>query len=327
MFSRRRLIISSLAVGASAAAARSGLADIIAKPVRLIVGYPAGGATDVIARLLAEGLRGTYASTLIVENKPGAAGRLSIDFVKRSEPDGSTILITPDFPITVYPHSYRALNYDPLRDLVPVAPVAIAPLTLSVGPGVPADVKTVADFVAWCKANPGKAAYGTTSPGNAAHFAGLMLSNAAGVPIQPVHYRGGSLALQDVIGGHVPASLNPVGEALPLAQQGVVRILAVTGSRRSKYLPEIPTMREAGYDVVLESWVGVLLPSRTPPDLVQALSRGIGDAVTRADFAANLAKFGTEPTFQTPAEFAARVKAETERWGPVVKASGFVAED
>jgi tripartite-type tricarboxylate transporter receptor subunit TctC len=219
------------------------------------------------------------------------------------------------------------LNYDPLRDLIPVAPVATSTLTFNIGPAVPDGLKTLVDFLAACKANPTKAAYGTTSAGNAAHFAGVMLSSLAGVPMQAVHHRGGAPALQDLIGGHVPASINPISETLPMVHQGGLRILAVTGSHRSKFLPEIPTMKEAGYDVVIESWIGVFLPARTPDEPVNALSRALERVVESSEYAENLAKFGSEPMFQTPAEFAARVKAEIERWGPVVKASGFVAED
>jgi tripartite-type tricarboxylate transporter receptor subunit TctC len=325
MLTRRRLMTSSLALMASTAA-DSLSAQVTSKPVRVIVGFPAGGGTDVIARLLAEGLHSIYA-TVIVENKPGGAARLSVEYVKNSEPDGATMLFTPDFPITVYPHSFRALNYDPLHDLIPVAPTAISTLTFNIGPAVPDTVKTLRDFVAWCKANPGKAAYATTSPGGTPHFVGVMLSTSAGVSMQPVHYHGGAPALQDLIGGHVPASINPIGEAMPLAQQGALRILAITGPQRSKFLPDVPTMKESGYDVVINDWLGVFLPARTPDERVSALSRALETVVKSPEYADGITKFGNEPAFQTPAEFAARVKAETDQWGPVVKASGFVADD
>ena len=326
MLTRRRLMISLLAAAASATAVAPACGQVTSKPVRLVVGFPAGGGTDVIARLLAEKLRGAYAPTAIVENKPGAGARVSVDFVKRSEPDGTTMLFTPDFPITVYPHSFRQLSYDPLRDLIPVAPTAKSALAFNIGPAVPANVKSLAGFVAWCKANPEKAAYATTSAGGTPHFVGVMLSTSAGVPMQPVHYRGGAPALQDLIGAHVPASINPIGEALPAVQQGV-RILAVTGAQRSKFLPEVPTMKESGYDVVIDSWLGVFLPAMTPDEQVNALSRALERMVKSSEYAESLARIGSEPTFATPAEFAARVKMDIERWGPVVKASGFVGED
>jgi tripartite-type tricarboxylate transporter receptor subunit TctC len=302
-------------------------AQAIKKPVHIIVGFPAGGGTDVIARILADRLRGPYASTVLVENKPGAAARIAVEYVKNAEPDGSVMLFTPDFPITVYPHSFRSLNYDSLRDFTPVAPAAKSMLTYNVGPAVPEGVKTLAEFVAWCKANPGKASYGTTAAGGTPHFVGMMLASAAGVAMTPVHYRGGAPALQDLIGGHVPASVNPVSESMTQAKAGTIRILAVTGSRRSPFLPDVPTMVEAGCNVVVESWLGVFVPSKTPAEVVDALGAAIGEAVKSPAMIENLAKVGNEPRFQTPAEFAATVKADVARWGPVVKASGFIAED
>jgi tripartite-type tricarboxylate transporter receptor subunit TctC len=154
-----------------------------------------------------------------------------------------------------------------------------------------------------------------------------MLANAAATTLTPVHYRGGAPAMQDLIGGHVPASVNPISEALPHARSGALRMLAVTGSQRSSFLPDVPTMREQGYDVVVESWLGAFVPARTPAETVQALNAAIGEATRSATMVENLAKVGNTPGFQTPADFAATVKADIERWGPVVKASGFVAED
>ncbi len=155
MLTRRQML--AVAAGTLASAAPRAFAQAVKKPVHVIVGFPAGGGTDVIARILADRLRGAYAATVLVENKPGAAARIAVEYVKNAEPDGSVMLFTPDFPITVYPHSFRSLNYDPLRDLTPVAPPARSMLTYNVGPAVPESVRTLTDFVAWCRANPGKA--------------------------------------------------------------------------------------------------------------------------------------------------------------------------
>jgi tripartite-type tricarboxylate transporter receptor subunit TctC len=200
-------------------------------------------------------------------------------------------------------------------------------LTYNVGPAVPEGVNTLAQFVQWCKANPDKASYATTAAGGTPHFVGVMLANEAGVPMTPVHYRGGAPALQDLIGGHVPASVNPISESMSSAKAGTIRILAVTGARRSSFLPEVPTMAESGYNVVVESWLGVFVPAKTPADVVSALSAAIAEAVKSPQVIDNLAKVGNTAAFQTPAEFAATVKADLARWAPVVKASGFVAED
>jgi tripartite-type tricarboxylate transporter receptor subunit TctC len=154
-----------------------------------------------------------------------------------------------------------------------------------------------------------------------------MLAAESGVPMTPVHYRGGAPALQDLLGGHVPASVNPVSEVLEVSKAGAVRILAVTGAKRSPFLPDTPTFKELGFNVVVESWTGVWLPANTPDDIVRGLSTAMRLASQSKEMVEALAKFGTEPTFQPPAEFGATVKSEIARWGPVVKASGFVALD
>ena len=329
MPSRRQVIAGAAAGLAASTTVRVSrtLAQSITTPARIIVGFPAGGGTDVIARMLAERLRGSYAPTVLVENKAGAAARIAAEYVKGAEGDGSVMLFTPDFPMTLYPHSFRSLSYDPLKDFAAVAPAAKSMLTYNVGPAVPDSVKTLGDFVQWCKANPAKASYATTAAGGAPHFVGVMLANAAGVPMTPVHYRGGAPALQDLLGGHVPASVNPISETLAQVKAGTLRILAVTGAKRSPFLPEIPTMSEAGYDVVVESWLGVFVPARTPAAMVGALNAALGEAVRSRELTDGLAKIGNEPAHQSPAEFAATLKADIDRWGPVVKASGFVAED
>jgi tripartite-type tricarboxylate transporter receptor subunit TctC len=323
----RRGILAGAASLACVPLGHAALAEVVRKPVHIIVGFPAGGGTDVIARLVAEQLRGPYAATLLVENKPGAAARIAVDLVKTAEADGSVMLFTPDFPITLYPSSFRSLSYDPLRDLTAVAPAAKSMLAYSIGPAVPEHVKTLADYVQWCRDNPEKASYATTAAGGTPHFVGVMLAGAAGIRLTPVHYRGGAPALQDLLGGHVPASVNPVSETLPFVHSGTLRILAVTGASRSPFLPDIPTMREQGYDIRVESWLGLFVPARTPADVVAALNAIIGTIVGSPEMRASLAKAGNEPAYQTPDAFAAAVKADIERWRPVVKASGFVAED
>jgi len=297
------------------------------RPVHIIVGFPAGGGTDVIARILAGRMRVPFASSIIVENKPGAAARVSVEYVKNAEPDGGVMLFTPDFPITLYPSSFRSLSYDPLRDLAPVAPAAKSMLTFVIGPAVPTNVTSLATFVQWCKENPDRAAFATTAAGGAPHFVGVMLANAAGLRMTPVHYRGGAPALQDLLGGHVPASVNPISEILPSAKSGAVRILGVTGAQRSSFLPEVATMREQGYDVVVETWLGAFVPAKTPPAIVGALSTAIGEAARSPEMGISLARFGNEPTFRTPDDFVATIKADMARWSAVVKASGFVAEE
>ena len=326
MPTRRRLLAQMLATAAFTSGT-AGFAQESRRLLRFVVGFPAGGGTDIIARLLADRIRVPFVSSAIVENKPGAAARASVDYVKNAEPDGGTLLFTPDFPITVYPHSFRALSYDPLRDLVPVAPGAKSMLCYNIGPAVPASVTTLAGFVQWVRDNPGNASYATTAAGGTPHFVGMMLANAAGIAMTPVHYRGGAPALQDLLGGHVPASVNPISETLTQAKSGNLRILAVTGARRSAFLPDVPTMREQGFDVVVDSWLGAFAPARTPAETVRALGAAINAAAQSPAMAQSLANFGNEPAVQAPDAFAATVRADYARWAPVVQASGFVAED
>jgi tripartite-type tricarboxylate transporter receptor subunit TctC len=300
----------------------------LAKPVRIVVPFPAGGSTDVLARLIGEKLRGTLAPAVIVDNRVGASGRIGVEAVKNADPDGSTLLFTPDFLLTVYPSSFRKLSYDPVRDFTPVAIASRSMLALSAGPGLPASVRTLPEFIAWCRANPKQASYATTSPGGTPHFVGVMLAQAAGVEITAVHYKGGAPALQDLLGGQIPVSVNPVGEILPYSRAGKVRVLAVTGAKRSRFLPDVPTMVESGFrDIVVEAWLGFLAPGKVPTDTVNRLAAAIADAAKSDDVVQAYEKFGVEPASSTPASFAATVRDDIARWAPIVKASGFTAED
>jgi tripartite-type tricarboxylate transporter receptor subunit TctC len=208
MLTRRRVFAASAAgfVSAASGVVPQAFAQLDRKLVRIIVGFPPGSA-DVIARILADRLQLPYASTVIVENKPDASGRLAVEYVKNAEPDGSVLLFTPEGPIAVFPHSFRKLNYDPLRDLTPVAPTVKTMLTFNIGPAVPQSVQSLAGFMQWCKANPDHATFAAVA-GAPPHFVGFMLAKAAGVQMRLVHYRGGAPALQDLLGGHVPASTN-----------------------------------------------------------------------------------------------------------------------
>jgi tripartite-type tricarboxylate transporter receptor subunit TctC len=273
-------------------------------------------------------MRGVYVPTITVDNRPGAAGRIAVEYVKTGDADGSLLLFTPDFLMTVYPHSYKKLSYDPMRDFVPVATIAKSQLALCAGPGLPENVKTVADFVRWCKANPGKGSYGTTAAGATPHFVGVMFARAAQLDLLAVHYKGGAPALQDLLGGQIPVSINPIGEILPFLQSGKIRVLATTGAVRSRFVPDAPTFVESGLkDVVADLWLGYLAPAKTPADTVQRLSAALGEALKSEDVSQSFSKFGSEVSFVPATPFAQLVRTDTERWGPIVKASGFSAED
>jgi len=303
-------------------------AQALSKPVRVIVPFPAGGGTDVLARIVAEKLRASSGSAVIVENRVGASGRTGVEAVKNAEPDGATLLFTPDFLMTVYPHSFRRLSYDPVADFAPVAIVARSQLALAAGPAVPRAVRGVRDYIEWVRANPKSGFFATTSAGGTPHLVGVMLAKAAGAELSPVHYKGGAPALQDLMGGQVPVSINPVSELLPQLQGGKIRALAVTSEQRSKFLPDVPTMKESGFpQIVLSPWLGFFAPARTPADIVKRLANGIADASAFGDSQRSFIKMGMDAVAMTQVGFADVLKSDLERWGPIVKASGFSAED
>lgn len=312
----------------SATTGRALANTVIDKPVRIVVGFPPGGSADLVARALAQSL-GSYAAQVIVENKAGAGGRIAIETVKSAEGDGATILVTPSSMVSIYPHAYKKLSYDASTDLLPVAAVAAFPFVLIVGPQVPDSVKTLSDFLGWAKANPKLAAYASPGGGTTPHFVGAALERASGVNLLHVPYKGGALAMTDVIGGQVAANIAVISNALPHIQSGKVRALAVTSASRTAALPQVPTVAEAGYpDVTLGEWFGVYLPRRAGADLQGRLNRAVLDATRSKAFQDVLTKASFEPIRpMTPAEFSQFARNDLARWGQVVKASGFTPED
>jgi tripartite-type tricarboxylate transporter receptor subunit TctC len=306
----------------------SAASQAASKTARLVVPFPPGGGTDAVARLIAERLRAVHPGGLIVENKPGASARLGVELVKASEPDGSTMLFTPDFVMTIYPYTYRKLGYDPIADFAPVALCAKTAYALVGGPALPPAVTDFQQFVSWCKANPRQAAFASTSAGGASHFLGLMMSRAIGVELLHVPYKGGAPALQDLMGGQIPVSINPIGEVLPHVKTGRLRVFATTGATRSRFMSNVPTLKELGLpEMVVEAWLGLFTPAKTPADTVTRLSSQVNSALLQADLKTALEAFGMEAVQSTPAGFAGTIKEEMERWRPVVRASGFTADD
>ena len=220
---------------------------------------------DLVSRPLAEKLRGRYAANVLVESKVGAGGRLAAEFVKRANPDGLTILQIPASIMVLYPHIYKSLNYDPLTDFVPVTTTATYTYSFTASTALPAEIRTVVEFVAWARANPGKSSYGIPATGSALHFAGMMLRRATGIEFTAVPYRGGAPLLTDMLAGIIPVSFNVIGEVAPHVRAGKLRALAVTSPQRSPFLPDVPTMVEQGFtDIALQEWLGWFLPARTP---------------------------------------------------------------
>ena len=327
---RRRTLATVLAAGVMALprTARDAAAQGTTPPVRaarMVVGFPPGGSSDVVARLYAERLRGTYAQQIIVDSRPGAGGRIGIEHVKTSAADGATILQTPASMLTIYPHLYRSLRYDPLADFIPVTPVCVFPFGFAVKADHPA--RSFPDFIAWARAR-GGIDWASPAPGSAPHFVGVQLSRITAIPMNHVPYRGGAPMLQDLIAGTIHAAFGVLGEQTPLAAGGQLRILAVSSPERLPRLPEIPTLAELGYrDLTAEEWFGALLPAGTPPPIVRALHAAIGAAAATADLREALARLEYAPAMMEPAAFAARIRAEQQKWGPIVAASGFRPEE
>lgn len=294
----------------------------------IISGFPAGGMGDFVARPLAERLRGKYAPAVLVESRVGAGGRIAVEYVKRAAPDGLTILQIPSSPMVLYPNTYKKLNYDTLADFIPVTTTVNYGFSITAGPGLPAEVKTLADYLAWAKSNAKQANYGIPAAGSALHFVGMMLAKASGVELTPVAYRGGAPLLQDVMGGQIPISINVIGEVAPHIRSGKLRSLAVTSGQRSLFLPDVPTLVELGYkDIAVQEWLGWFVPAKTPLDTVAKLNALVREGLQAPDAVEALAKNSLQPITQSPEDFAKLVRADLARWAPIVKASGFTAED
>lgn len=291
---------------------------------RILVGFPPGGSADVVARLLADRMRVSLAQNVIVDNKPGAAGRLALSELRRSAPDGSTLIFSPSGAMVIHPWLYANLGYDTAKDFTPISLVSTFDFAVTAGRGAPAgDLKTV---LAWMKANPSKANYATSGAGTVPHFAGLLLSQAAGVPMTHVAYRGGAPAAQDLIGGQVPLMVDTAVETIEHHRAGKVRILAVTGAQRSKALPDVPTLKESGIDVTADAFFGLYGPPGMPPDLVQRIDRAVADALRAPEIQERIYNLGLVPAHAGPAELAAIQAAHLKRWDAPIKASGFKAE-
>jgi tripartite-type tricarboxylate transporter receptor subunit TctC len=295
--------------------------------VKIVVGFPPGGTVDAMARRLAEKLKGSYAENVIVENKPGAGGRIAVETVKNAAPDGNTILFTPSSMLVIYPHVYRKLSYDPLKDLVPVSPVATYSGALAIGPAVPEDVKTLAQFIAWAK-TAAKPAYASPAPGSMPHFLGDVFKRKAGIDLQHVPYRGMAPAVQDLLGGQIPSCMGVQGEFLPHMAGGKLRVLAVSSEKRSRFMPDVPTFAELGYkEVNGTEWYGMLMPAKTETARVEKLAQALAAAVKDPQVADSFAQIGFETVSQAPAAFAQTMRRDLETWGPIVKASGFSSDD
>jgi len=294
---------------------------------KLLVGYPAGGTLDTTARQLAEAWR-KQGRQHIVDNRAGAAGRIANSQLKRERPDGSTLLCTHASALTIYPHVYSRLMYDPAMDFVPISPLVAVTCAFAVSSAVPPSVRDVQTYVEWVRGAPGSATYASPAAGSFAHFLGYQLSDAGSLKLQHVGYRGSAPAMQDLLGGQIPAYFGFVADFLPYLEQGKVRILGVSGEKRSPFLPKVPTFVEQGFANIrgVENY-GIFAPPGRPDSAIQALYASIVAASKDQSLRAAFEKVGLETLTLAPSDYVRQLQREREFWAPVVRASGFRSEE
>lgn len=295
---------------------------------RILYGFPAGSAGDITARRVADKLGGTpYARNAgIVDNRPGAGGRLALEALKAAPADGSVLALSPFSPLAIYPHVYRKLSYDP-ADFVAVSIGSIIHHGFAVGPMVPASVTDLKGFLAWAKANPDKATYGSPAAGSTPHFIGALLGMNAGVELRHVPYRGSVPGVTDLVGGQIAAMCTPAGDFLANHRAGKLRLLATSGRSRLPFSPEVPTLAEQGQgELTTEEWFGFYAPAKTPAPVVAAANAAINAALKDKSVIDGLAVVGLIAQGSTAEEMARSQRTEFERWGPLVKRVGFTAE-
>ena len=295
------------------------------RPVRILVPVPAGGTSDLVARLIADSLKDAVARPVVVENKPGATGQIAAELLKNAPPDGTTVMVAPIAVPVLAPLLFKQLRFEPARDFAPIAQIAIFTYALAVRADHPA--RGVAEFIDWAKANPTRASFGTGGAGSVPHFLGTMLARASGVTLQHVPYRGAGQVESELMGGDVAAGIGVVSDFLELHRAGKIRIIATSGAARSRQLPEVPTVREQGF-ATLEAigWTGLFAPAGTPKSAIDAMSGAIVRSLRNPEMREKLIGIGVEPTGTTPGAFEAIIAADTAKWAAIVKASGFSAE-
>jgi tripartite-type tricarboxylate transporter receptor subunit TctC len=316
---RFAIYLAALAVIAGASAPTAAQ-DYPTRPVRWVVGFPAGGSSDIVARIMSDWLAGRLGQTVLVENKPGAGSNIAAEAVVNSPPDGYTLLSVTSANAINATVNKRTLSFDILKQIAPVAGSAYGPSVMVVHPSLP--VTTVAEFIAYAKANPGKINMGSAGIATTSHMAGELFKAMAGVDLVHVPYRGAAPALYDLIGGQVQVVFDAVISTLPHIRSGELRALGVTTAARSEVLAGVPSIAETvpGYEAVI--WYGVGVPQGTPPQVVGKLNREFNAGLASAKIKAQLAELGSTPIVGTPEEFGTFVKSETEKWEKVIRLSG-----
>ena len=292
------------------------------KNLRIVLGYPPGASSDTLTRLLADRMRPLIGQTVVVENKAGAGGIVGNETVKSAPPDGSTILLTPVATMAAFPHSHGAsLRYDPFRDFEPIAHLANFQLSLLVNAGIPA--RNVAEYVALVKKDPKMGDYASAAAGSLPHYFGVLFARSAGIDMTHIPYKGTGPALQALAGGEIKAAMFVLADALTLVRAGKARVLAVSGSSRSALTPDVPTFKELGYNIEGNGWYALFAPAKTPKEIIDRYAKAAIEVIRTSDMKQRLELMGLEPTGLGPEELGAILRADYDKWGPVIRASGF----
>ncbi len=291
-----------------------------AKPVKIVVPFVAGGATDVVARLLGQKLTDAWGQTIVIENRAGAGGNIGADAVAKSTPDGYTLFMTSGSIVTANQHLYKALPYDAARDLVPITEVATGPQVIVVSPDLP--VRDLRELIAYAKANPRKINFGSAGIGTQTHLAAENFAYAAGIEMTHVPYKGEASVITDLLGGQIQLATPNLGAAIGFIQQGKLRAFAVTSRERIPQLPDVPAAAEVLPGFENAGWFGLMAPAGTPHEVIERVYRDSAKILNSEEFRAKLAQQGMKPVANSPAEFALLIREETARWGKVIRERG-----
>jgi len=291
-------------------------------PGRMLVGFPPGGAVDVLGRLFAEKISAATGRPMIVENRPGAAGQIAAEALKAAAPDGSTLMVAPDAAIVFRPQTLKQPPFDPLADFAPVAHAGTVTYALGVNAALP--VKDLREFAGWAKSNPDRASFASAGAGGSTHFYGLLIAHMLGIELRQIPYKGSGPAIVDLVAGHVPSAVQPLGTMLAQAREGRIRLLGASSLRRSGAAPDLPTFAELGYPgLTVEGWFAVFAPRATPGEAIARMNTILVRAMHAPDVREKMRGMDLEARDMSAAELAALVKADYERWGPVIRSSGF----
>jgi tripartite-type tricarboxylate transporter receptor subunit TctC len=288
-------------------------------PLKIMVGFPPGGSADILARMVADALRDDF-GTIIVDNKPGAGGRIALNAVKLSKPDGQTVIVLPSGPMVLFPHVYKKLDYDAVKDFTPISQIARFQFGVVSGPGSKA--KNMADMLAMAKNDPGNASYGTPGSGTLPHFMGVLMAQSAGIELNHVPFQGGAPANNALLGGHISYKFDVVSETAEMHRAGKVRILAVTGNQRDPQVPEVPTLKESGVNMEATAWFAMYGPAGLKGDALARLEKAMMKITRNPGIKEKMLKLGYEPIGSSSAELAAAQKADLARWEKPIKATG-----